>query len=86
MYRLTITAYHFLPAGSDFNLPVSTISIPKNSIRTCVQVEIIADTENEGTENFFVELSYSGTYNALVIAPSTIEILLLGKCEDCLVQ
>ena len=73
-----ITTYHFLPDGSDFNLLVSTITTPANHLRSCVYVQIANDTEVEGTENFFIELSYSGMGNVIVNAPATVEVLIMG--------
>ena len=79
LYTLTISVHRSLSAGSDFKLSVATITIHASEYTSCFDVEIIADTDNEGTENFFVELVYSGSHAAVsVIAPSTVEVLVLG--------
>ena len=53
------------------------VTIPGQSLEGCFPVEIKNDTQFEDTEeNFFVDLSYSGTYPvALEISQTEIKII-----------
>ena len=53
--------YSHYSAGLDYNLTRSTITLSANDSRGCFSVEIKDDDQFEKTENFFVDLSYSGT-------------------------
>ena len=70
--------YHPLPAGSDYIVIVPMVTIPATQLQACFTVDIIDDTLVEEIETFFVHLAYSGSANVLEIAPSTVEVTILG--------
>ena len=68
--------------GLDYILAVSTLTILAGEFLSCFTVEIIRDTEPEDMENFFVDLSYLGTGNVSVVSPSTITVIIFGRCSN----
>ena len=71
----------YVSAGSDYISAVSTITILPLQFLACFTVEIVRDTEREDAENFFVELSYSGAANVSLLSPTTITVVIFGKCS-----
>ena len=71
--------YHPL-AGSDYNILVNSVTIPKNSLIACFPVEIVNDNADEDDmERFIVELIYSGAENVSLGPPSSFEVIILGQ-------
>ena len=74
---ITSHTYCHFPDGLDYSLMDTTVTIPAHSLEECFSVEIKNDTHFEDTEeNFFVDLSYTGTYPvALEINRTEIKII-----------
>ena len=66
--------------GFDYSPAISTVTISASQYSTCFPVEIIRDARLEDVSTFFVELSYSGTANVSVVSPSTVTVIVFGKC------
>ena len=44
-------------------------------------MEIIRDAKLEDVAKFFAELSYTGTANVSVVSPSTVTVVIFGRCS-----
>ena len=67
--------------GFDYSPGISTVTISALQFSACFPVEIIRDARLEDVHIFFVELSYSGTANVSVVSPSTVTVIVFGKCS-----
>ena len=81
---LLIRAYPYShsSAGLDYNLTRSTLTLSANDLHGCFSVEIKDDDQFENTENFFVDLSYSGTSSISLVSIELNEIEIKIRDND----
>ena len=77
-HTFTTLLYFLLLAGSDYNITFLMVTIPATHLQECFIVDIIDDALVEEVETFFVDIVYSGSAAVLEIAPSTVEVTILG--------
>ena len=80
-FVITVYICYHPPAGSDYVIAVTSVTIPANNLETCFSVEIVDDPMYEpDDEKFLVELVYSGAENVTVGPRSIFDVTILGQC------